>query len=1639
MRRATALVVMLFVLPLLAQTSSHSVDPRAQSTLGRSTDADVAVTDLNVTTPSAMILGVPTLAPQTHIIRVSILNLGGSSADGNLTLEANTGSGFAEVDERIISINPGQQEVHLLYWDATAGSGYGLRAVWDVNLSTSTDSDASNDEMTISGINVMAVEDALPIADSLPDNGDTLARAQWLGGITVVNTGNQQVNVTAQLALTSTSSGDQMQIQSTTAEASAGSLANPPEPQNLSLSFDGTNLEGTYTLAGNLLITGPSGTQSTVTIESRTVSFIALRATLIAASNRNIDPGGMTILNFILQNSGDEGDNFTVTQSNTSSPGGYWANVSGTIHSASEPLFVGSGVAVAIPIPVEVPADAAISESVRVNIAVQSHAAGYVLTASSVVMAGGLYQSEILQNHSHDDGPEFANLTPGESRTLDYTLKNTGTAPAQFQIYVATTEAVPYWTIDSPVTMTDIVSPNETRIIPVTITTPRMKMPLDPAWKIGADLQIELGIQAIPVEGGLPSTNTTTLIISPMVEIAIEITGAPANVTAEQILSGTSTDRYIDFQVELVHNLGSSNTQATVNLAPEVVGTDTTGKAFTIGSNLPSVSGKEADRYFASITPTTMDLTPGEIGYGVVSVTHQHSNSVTFPYPAAGRFSFSFTATSDWGSFGGTVSKNASATSSYKIDKTRGAELVSGSVATGDPGTPIPATMSMKNIGNAPDNFTIGYVPVDGWSIQVSKPAVNEMKSRTDLYPFEAGADDSDATSFTVTATPPSIASADTIHEVWVMVNSTDTGELLSYAPAYFQLTELVSAELSPANATATLDRMAQSTIMLLLNNSGNSNKTFDLELYNLNEQGEVCDPLVDCIIQVTFADDLTDQPSKTQTVAAGGQAIVRIYAMVGMEARADRENKFELVVSNNGTELDRSGVIVKANPFHFINFYMNQEYTAIPGSTIRVPISLVNNGNLLEVVNVTALTPENWNTSVNDSNIAIEPSSGVEQGVSVEVSITLPPLEPGSILAADEIYEVTIQVLNITDNIVIGTSNITVTILPVFALNILSQPDRIAILPSVPRTVQYQIENAGNAPVTISFDWDLDEDEPGRFSVSLTSSTSTSWINLQIGESATLEVTVTPLKNDHYLGEDATLSVIFRPEGIELDPIELITDIQVVRVHADDVYELDADGPFDCGASCIEIQIPWQHVPSQTFSNSVAVAYNLSLASDPVRLVDYWNHPYTNWAFDIDGRCLLVSSEEAPGIGSPDNQICTSGFDLDTVTPYGGGTITIQVILPDKKTLAPGDGWNIELRLKNPNEADTPEFWTDFTVQLRMTEASDPLIESIEFNGTNVEGSQTAVTVTVINAGNAMMPIGTDVTLFCQGNYATVTSLQTITVPPLAPSGNFSANWVVQTDPLPWWSTSMPFNCQAFLSGTISTIWGNNATNDNASASLEISSWGPPSVVLNLSGFPITLPVVAVLGLLLLLAAFSFLRRGLDENPNHLHMSAYLASAAFGTLSLANFASWSIAVGAGASIVFAGVVAWISSAELQTIHDDRKKARIGSRSVLEDHDKEQANTRKELRAIISCAPYAFLPFVLITPALAINMDILSLGMLLLFLLGSPLLVHFILRFLDKSYDRLYGELAEIELRAIKIKKILGSVGSDSEPGTGGN
>jgi len=1685
---AAFLVALLFLLPLLANAPGESVQPTVLPSSGKNTDADVAVTDLSVTTPSVMVSGVPTLAPQIHIIRVTIQNIGGSAADGNLTLKVNG----VLVDSRNVSINPIQQEVHLLYWDASVGSGYNLRAEWVVDGS-STDSDSSNDEMALTGIAVVPVEDAEPIADSLPVDGQNVARALWVGAITVVNTGNQNVTVTAQLTLTSSISGDQTPVTSDTATVIAGSLANPPEPQNISLSFDGTNLEGTYTLGGSLLITGAGS--SSVTIESRTVTFTTMTATLIAANDRNLDPGASSTLNFILQNSGTEDDSFTVIQSNTSTGAPYWVVAPVNMHCSTCPagvLEVSAGATSAIQVEVAVPVTAGLGEAVSVTISVQSVAMGYLLEATTTVMAGGLYEASIMQNHSYiqpGTGPgtgvpavyveDFANITPGTDRTIDYTLKNTGTAPTQYQINVGATQPVPYWNIFSAVTITDVVMPGQERTIPVTIITPEIEMPLDPSWKVSADLQINLAIQAIPLEGGVPATNQTTLIIDKYVEIDVSIIGGANDIGVDDFLSG-NTDRYVDFAVELKNNLGSDDTATQVQFTPISVNGELPGHGKTFvnfGESTVDTAGFEHTRWTASMVPSSMEVRPGQTGYGTIAISH-HSNT-DFPYPAAGVFSYSFEATSGWAGFPGAVTKNSTGQASFSIAEMTSAELTSGPAVVGDPATPIATTMTMKNTGNHVQDFTVGHLPVPGWTVQISKPAINSVKSRTNLYPLVEGVDNSDSNSFTVTATPPASASADRTHEIWIAINATTTKpddnkarcqlrggnwvqsatnasqfdciELLAQAPAYFQLTELVSAELIPDNSTAIIDRLGQTTIMLQLNNSGNSNKTFNLSLHNHDTDK----------IQVSFADDGTVETNKSQLVAPGGQAIVRVYALAGTDARADIDSKFEVAVTSGATELDRSGILVQVNPFHFIQFKMNQDYTAAPGGTLSVPINLVNLGNLMERVNITATFPSdtgNWTFEVNATNVSIEP--GIDGEEAFLASITLPPLEAGVILEAGVVHNVTIRVMNVTEGIPIATTKVSIEVLPVFAVNVVQAPERIAIVPGYNRVVSYEIENAGNAPMSINLQWtttDSDTEED-RFSVNAVISSTT--LDLGIGESTSLTYSLAALSGDHYRNEAGTLDLIFTPLGIALDPITIQTPIEVVRVQSDEEYFLSSDsaGDYACDANpeerCRQIEIPWANIPSIGYSNEATTNYTLSRISTD-RLVSSTFFSKTKWTIDIDqGTCQMADEGQGLSVTPATAAACNGpGWDLPPTTPFDlvtdgeahGGSIVIQVIIPSKLNLAPGDGWDIKLRIESPNEPSTSAFWTEFTVKLRMTDSSDPLIKSVSFGEmssigfvpkTGVEGSQTKINVLVVNAGTARMPSGTEVQLLCSPSpYATVVSLNTNRqVPDLNASGEFNAIWDVNLGSIPWYSTHENLPCTASLVFQ-EPVFGNNLTNDINSLDLTIESWTTPPVAIPIGDYEFKIPSAFMAGLLVLFAALVLLSRGLDEDQDRLHASAYVASMAFGIISLGNVGTWLTALCAMSAIAFAGVVAWFSSAELQTIHDDRKKARIGTRAVLEDHDKEQENTRKELRAIISLAPYAFLPFVLVTPSLTVDTNPSSLISILLFMAASPVLVHFTLRLLDKSYDRLYSELAEIELRAIKIKKILGSLGSGPRSG----
>ena len=529
---------------------------------------------------------------------------------------------------------------------------------------------------------------------------------------------------------------------------------------------------------------------------------------------------------------------------------------------------------------------------------------------------------------------------------------------------------------------------------------------------------------------------------------------------------------------------------------------------------------------------------------------------------------------------------------------------------------------------------------------------------------------------------------------------------------------------------------------------------------------------------------------------------------------------------------------------------------------------------------------------------------------------------------------------------------------------------------------------------------------------------------------------------------------------------------ITVVRAQTDDTYTLSADaaGQYQCenndDPNCRQIEIPWVDINYRDSSfdpRSYTLAMNGDMdpydasADPPERLVDSASYPKVHWWLYIDhdtdagtARCELADID-GNGIAATDatEETCNSDWELDATTPYEGGspdsahggTIVIQVIIPEKQLdgVAAGDGWNIYLQLRHPEEPKTTEYSTDLVVKLRMTESTDPLVNSITFRGEGVEGESTWIDVTVINAGYAVMPTQSQLHLDCSSTpYADVTNMfASYPIPALEANGNFTASWAVELNPIPWYKSSETLTCSAYITYPdiimqMGGIFGNVVENDVLTEDLAIESWSTPAV--ELSG--LQLPSALLVAALLLLLALSLMRQGLEEQESRLHASSYVAAMAFGALSLTGASTILSLLCALASILFAGLVAWLSSSELQAIHDDRKKARIGTMALLEDHDKEQQNTRNELRAIISCSPYAFLPFVLISPSLAIDLGASSLMSIIVFMVASPILVHLILRFLDSSYDRLYSELADIELRAIRIKKILGRAGQ--KPG-GGN
>ena len=1654
MKVKAILIVTIMVLSILPYTPETTLKSNNVPSF-QASDADVAVTQLDITTPSVYIGAVPTVSPMNHIIRVTIVNFGGTDAEGTLTLEVDDGSGQSEVDSRDISISSGWTSNHIMYWNATNfPSGSSLIALW-TNDPSSTDSDNSNNQLLLSNIDVLDVQSATHVADTLPNNDDVLAKGLWSGTISMVNSGTIPVDVTADLSLTPVLGGDVTPITATTIQPPVGSLSSPALLTNIDISFDGTPLEGEYIISGEIQVTGALSGPSTISISDISVTFDFSNAVLSTPIDRNVDPGEWTNISFLLQNAGSLSETFVVSHTNVSS----WVKAPSVIHPVSSPLSLASGASTVITIPVEVPQDADISDSEMVTLSVLSQSNNLLLESTVIVMAGELFQGTITQNSSHTSGVDHFNVEPGgESFTHEYILNNTGTAPAQYEINAAMLEAVPYWTIISPVTITNILLPGENITIPVTFILPDMEIPLQSSLKINADLELTFRVQAIPLSGGLDVIATTSIHVLPKVEIDFELlddndepldADCPLNkgfevcledVTSEEITS-LSVNRALKFRVQAKNNLASeTDGTAQINLVQRFLNHDpiTTGAA-----------QYEEERWTIGLSPSTMSLGIGATGYGVI--TMRHTSNVNFPYPAAGELSFTIAAETTFtldNYNGNTIQTSNNSTSiSFDIPQISEAGLISKTIGTGAPGTSIVAEMTLKNMGNSPDIFDLNYVDMPGWTVSIS--STTTIKSRIEgfcgigsscLVPYE--------TSFTVSATPPATASAEKIHEIMIYAcTKRDPGvcdyehepnppdnpdpadqpaEILSYATAKFQLDELIDANLNTGSDLAILDRLGTSTIMFELNNTGNSNQTFVLNLQNTDDD----------YLFITFnEDDSILELTKTMLVAPGATSIIRVYAKASDTARADSSTTFDIELINNGSVLDSKTMEVTVNPDHALNLQGSTNYFAQPGDTINADFNLINLGNLLESnVSFIPILPTDsssglWSFETENENVSLEPGS--ENSLAIILNFTLPNLGPDVMLEAGTVFNIPIQIFSYDftdtngDYLTLGLTNIVITIEPYFELIITSSSDYMNMVPGQTRTFDYTIQNGGNAPARVSMSSELSVTEQSRWQVSYPNLPSTQFI-IQIEESYSITLEITPIASDHYVGESGTFNIIFTSDDDAEETTSFSTPIEIVRIQTDDAIIIDTgavstwdDGLLPCeeseGDRCRILRIPWMHVPHLGQTDESAAVYNLTLLSNS-RNINAEQNPQATWVFFVNDQIL---SADFAGI----NFLPVQPYDSDT-------TFDFKFILPDTDKLAPDDGYEFTFRLKNLGDPlDTAQYWTDFTIDLITTDTSDPTILEMRFLDSQlIEGEAATLVVEVKNAGDAVLPSGSEISVYCSGKYLDTFAFGSQNIPQLASQETFNSTWQISSKSIPWWSTGEPITCNAQLTGSIVEIKGNDISNDIRSQELNVMSWEPPSYLVKIGNETIKVPLMAFVSIVLLFASIYLYRNGLrDFTHSYVLISSYFATASLGALALTNWFTWLPIVCASLAIFISIKIAWTSSSELQAIYNDKRKSLTGARATISNHDAEARKTFRELRAIISCAPLTFLLFTIIEPNLALDTSTAGLTGLLLYILMSPIIIHLVLRFLDRSYEKIYGDLSQLEIKAMKIKKILAS------------
>ena len=1633
------LLVLLFIAPsFLTVVGADSEDE--SSTSGRNAQLDFFFRNpiqLD-NSGSSVIGGVLFLEPGEHTVSVDVSATGAGEGEFYLVLQ-HKGSAilqqFSDVATVTMGSFNGSGGTHNFAsvsfgWNATTGAGQELQVKI---VSTNEDSNLQLNNIISLGF-AFEVENehyGEALGNTFPVDSFSKATNQLILGnkihpldVTVTNSGVKPISAQMTIVLEENStSATKQTLVSSTVTLQPGSY--PPTSLTmqdsgiLSIGLDAIALTGVWSLSATVTFSGTAWSETVVVNESW-VKFSDYNAEILEPSTLIAEPGESTVLTFIVKNTGDKSDLFTIAMTETASPA--WT-------AGIPPVFgatLAPGQIRLVIVNVDVPANASRSETNKITLtftssqgATDSPPTNYQLVAVGRVMVGDFFDGIVTLTQS-----SVGDIAPGSSATFSAVVENTGSVATSFSLMTGLSVNALNWTVEVNPPTTGVIASGDTDSAVVTVTAPRIQNPIVMSEHNMAFDQLNVWIQSQPIGGGIPYIDEAPLRVSAIISVDPGLSTEPYTLTTEELeatMTGTVISKNLDLNLRVLHNLPNALLDEKLDASITVT------KSFTART---SGGFLEAPRWDVSISnPLYTQLNPGSSATTALNIAGPQAGQ----YPLAGTFTATVTVT---------PSLNAALTGAgvAVVSTPQDYQIIIPPVIKGEfIGTPYPSAetglptyevpvgvayeipMKFANLGNDAGSYRLRVVNdlPENWSANFSdaESVISNLTADIADGTVESGLlnDTTHIQSVKFNIITDPLATAFETQAITVRIEDPISGEIIGDEFVFGVFcTQIYNATLTPTNQTEHMDVSEETFTSVYIRNTGNAPADFNIAL--------------DTTLAGAVGFEIESPSNSKIFIGKGQQEVIRVKMIANSGANADGFYMATISVSaDNGQIMLSSNIVANISKSPSFVITAPAQMSVTPGMQEKVDFEIQNNGNSLESVTLD-FTVENMTLSLEggplSNQVSMIQTIAIGESFVGQVVVYVPSIGGVTSLTKGDSYDLTITVQNTSSGSAYdGAKRVELLVQPLFIVESNDWPSEMKFRPESDRTWEVTLTNTGNQDVTVFAQYAITRPGLTNLSGDWKMVTDPSPIFLERNVPTVHTFTAISDVKDPLLSLTADLTLYLQPinESIEGEG-EFTTKLLMSRLFATEdigISPEDDDGP-------VSEFIKYTHIPT---GNGSDVAYQIELC-DSERLRDIsalgQNPLNYSWNFTLletrpDGTTVphILDLEQECGVSSLGP---TSRYNLPEQSPWNPSSFEIKATIPERGNMLPGDGWDLTFRLYHPDEHSNYTQFTEETFTLVLAVFADPAIMSITSSNEFMEGEESTITVLVRNLGSAKA-LDTMVYLECDGLSVSTASdksprlftgsvangLSQVMIKEFNAGNIYSFEWIVTGDTVDWWSQSADVNCIASINS--SYMVNNVEINDELTLKSEVISWSPG----------VSNSFIACIACLLV----SFiLFRLTAQNDNFRLLGIYSGVLGLGfSFHLFNETWWGFVV-LGLSALWIWRVSWSSTEEFRLLHEDYQRARKGVSTLYSDHFDELGKTRRQLSIILAVPVLGMLAIVLGVPP-RITVDQTNMISIVAYVTVIIAGVWLLIKRADTAYGSLYGRLTDLEVKSIRLERDL--------------